>query len=100
MTEIKARYFRYFRQSRFIPGVLKLEQSIFRTKNAYLYYNGGLNAGELQEAYLLFGDVVFFGISSTGGGATGVKNDVDTRTTVVSTPSPNNQPDTTGSRRS
>ena len=43
---------------------------------------------------------VFFGISSTGGGATGVKNDVDTRTTVVSTPSPNNQPDTTGSRRS
>ena len=64
------------------------------------YNNGGLNAGELQEAYLWFGDVVFFGISSTGGGATGVKNDVDTRTTVVSTPSPNNQPDTTGSRRS
>lgn len=39
MTEIKARYFRYFRQSRFIPGVLKLEQSIFRTKIAYLAAN-------------------------------------------------------------
>ena len=37
MTEIKARYFRYFRQSRFIPGVLKLEQSIFRTKTFHYH---------------------------------------------------------------
>ena len=37
MTEIKARYFHYFRKSRFIPVVLKLKQSIFRTKLAYLH---------------------------------------------------------------